>query len=190
MKQFSKPGLLICLTAAIVLSGCTLVSTADRSSIPPTAAPVETNEPLPTPQTSIQTMTPTTAPPATPEVYLPPAAAAQVLEDDQGAVVVTVTPLNLNQPGETIDFEISMNTHSVDLSMDLTTLSTLSTDTGTTVTPVVWDAPMGGHHVSGKLSFPASANGSLVMDGAQALTLTIRDVDAPERAFTWDLNIN
>jgi len=50
--------------------------------------------------------------------------------DQQGAVVVEVTPLDLDQPGQTLDFQVSMNTHSVDLSMDLGALATLATDTG------------------------------------------------------------
>jgi hypothetical protein len=41
--------------------------------------------------------------------------------DEQGMVTVEVTPLNLGMPGETLVFEVSMNTHSVDLSMDLAT---------------------------------------------------------------------
>jgi len=30
--------------------------------------------------------------------------------------------------------------------------------------------------------------GTALLDGASSLTLTIRNVDAPERAFTWTLN--
>ena len=50
--------------------------------------------------------------------------------DEQGAVVFEVTPLNLGTPADTLEFDVAMNTHSVDLSMDLAALSTLSTDTG------------------------------------------------------------
>jgi hypothetical protein len=190
MKQSSKFGILIGLTTVFILTGCTLVSTANRSSITPTKISGETNQPLPTPQTSKQTMTPTTTPSLTPDILLSPAAGALTLEDAQGAVIVTVTPLNLDRPGDTIDFEVAMDTHSVDLSMDLAALASLSTDTGVTVTPTLWDAPMGGHHVTGKLSFPVTTGGTSVIDGVQALTLTIRDVDAPQRTFTWELNIN
>ena len=108
--------------------------------------------------------------------------------DEQGAVVIVVEPLNLETADQTLDFQVSMNTHMVDLSMDLTRLATLTTDKGITASAIVWDAPQGGHHVSGKLSFPASVNGTSVLDGATELTLTIRDVDAPERAFTWEFS--
>lgn len=106
-------------------------------------------------------------------------------EDDQGAVSVVITPRNLNSDSDTIDFDVSLNTHSVDLNMDLATLATLSTDTGLIVSALRWDAPSGGHHVSGVLSFPASVKGSLLLSGATQLTLTIRNLDAAERNFQW-----
>lgn len=107
--------------------------------------------------------------------------------DSQGAVTMEVTLTNLSDPGDELVFEISMNTHSVDLSMDLAELATLTADNGNTVQASLWDAPRGGHHVSGTLSFPASVDGKQVLDGATRLTLTINDVDARERVFTWDL---
>lgn len=109
------------------------------------------------------------------------------LSDNQGAVEVVVRPLDLGSQAGKLAFEVALNTHSVDLSMDLATLSTLTTDTGLTVQADVWDAPRGGHHVSGTLSFPSSVDGKEILDGATKLTLTIKDVDAPERTFAWDL---
>ena len=109
------------------------------------------------------------------------------LSDDQGAVAVVVKPLDLGSQAEKLTFEVSLNTHSVDLSMDLAALSTLTTDTGLTVQPDVWDAPIGGHHVSGTLSFPSNVEGKPLLEGASKLTLVIKDVDAPQRTFTWDL---
>ena len=107
--------------------------------------------------------------------------------DQQGVVVVSVTPLNLNTPGQTLDFEVSMETHSVELSMDLTTLATLATDTGLQVQAISWEGPRGGHHISGTLSFPATADGKPLPAGASQLTLTIISVDAAARTFTWDI---
>ena len=60
-----------------------------------------------------------------------------------GAVVVEIVPQKLNNPGQTLDFEVRMNTHSVDLSMNLAGLATLTTDTGKTVQAIGWDAPSG-----------------------------------------------
>ena len=106
-------------------------------------------------------------------------------EDAQGLVTVIVTAQNINSSADAIEFSVAMDTHSVDLSMDLALLATLTADTGLTVNGVTWDGPLGGHHVEGTLSFPASVNGASLLDGANMLTLTIRDVDAAERIFSW-----
>jgi outer membrane biogenesis lipoprotein LolB len=110
------------------------------------------------------------------------------LSDEQGAVTVFVTPINLDNPGERIDFDVALETHSIDLSMDLATLATLSTDTGRSVQATQWDAPRGGHHVSGTLSFPTQVDGRALLEGAMTLTLTIKDLDVPERVLTWELS--
>ncbi|HEX2996842.1 MAG TPA: hypothetical protein VHP14_18620, partial [Anaerolineales bacterium] len=108
-------------------------------------------------------------------------------KDTQGAVVVTVTPVNLDNPGETLDFNVSMETHSVELDMDLTSLATLSTDTGVSVQSSTWNGPKGGHHIAGTLSFPTQKDGSSLVEGAKVLTLKIQNVDAPERVFSWEI---
>ncbi len=106
--------------------------------------------------------------------------------DDQGAVSVVITPINLNRAWETIDFQVKMDTHSVDLSMDLANLAMLSTDTGFTVQATRWDAPGGGHHVSGMLSFPVDDEGISILEDARKITLTLKEIDAPERIFIWE----
>ena len=108
--------------------------------------------------------------------------------DEQGAVTVSVTPVDLEQEVSELAFEVVMNTHSVDLSMDLAELATLNTDNGRTVSATLWDAVPGGHHVSGVLTFPAVVEGTAVLEGATELTLTITGVDAPSRTFTWLLS--
>lgn len=108
--------------------------------------------------------------------------------DEQGAVSVAVTPLDLSREASTLAFEVAMNTHSVDLSMDLAKLATLTTDDGRTVSATLWDAVPGGHHVSGMLMFPAIMEGTAVLEGATELTLTITNIDAPSRTFTWRLS--
>jgi len=108
--------------------------------------------------------------------------------DQQGSVVVEITPLNLAAAGDTLEFSVALNTHSVDLSMDLATLATLTTDAGITVAATEWDAPGGGHHVSGKLIFPAAAAGGKgLLEGTTTLTLAIVNLDAPLREFIWKL---
>lgn len=107
--------------------------------------------------------------------------------DEQGAVVVEVTPLNLNTQADTLEFEIALNTHSVDLGMDLAPLATLSTDAGIAVPATSWDATRGGHHVSGKLIFPSTIDGYSFLDRTTKIILQIRDIDAPMRKFEWQL---
>jgi hypothetical protein len=124
--------------------------------------------------------------PGQPDVLVP-AWDQTVLVDEQGAVVVEVTPLNLNNHGDTLEFDIALNTHSVDLGMDLASLAILSTDTGMIVQAINWDAPRGGHHVSGKLIFPSTFDGNSILDEANQITLQIRDVDANIREFAWRL---
>jgi outer membrane murein-binding lipoprotein Lpp len=123
---------------------------------------------------------------ATAEPAVPVGAAPdETLVDEQGAVAVSVKPLVIGEDGSTLDFEVAMNTHSVDLSMDLAALATLASDTGEQVVATVWEAPLGGHHVSGVLSFPATSAGGRLLEGATTITLTLVDVDAPARTFTW-----
>jgi len=107
--------------------------------------------------------------------------------DQQGAIIIEITPLNLDSAADTFEFDIVMTTHSIDLSMDLATLSTITTDTGVSVDAALWDAPLGGHHVEGKLIFPSAKDGKSILEGATKLTLTIVNVDAPLRVFEWEL---
>lgn len=136
---------------------------------------------------------PSTTLPAPTESFIGPTARPKSLEglarvDQQGVVTVEVTPTNLNSPSDTLDFDVALNTHSVDLGMDLAALSTLTTDTGITVAATAWDGPPGGgHHVSGKLTFRATKDGKSILEGATRLTLTILNVDAPSRTFEWQL---
>lgn len=86
-------------------------------------------------------------------------------------------------------FAVVMDTHSVDLDgIDLRTLAVLRTDDGREARPISWDAPKGGHHREGSLSFPpTAADGSpLIGDSTETIILTIRDVaGVAERSFQW-----
>ena len=127
-----------------------------------------------------------TATPAT--VQSSPSGQYAAQTDKQGAVTFAVTPLNLAAPGATLDFAVSLNTHSINLSWNLAAQSTLATDTGRQVQGQSW--PIGnGHHYEGTLTFPAqTADGAKLLEGAKRLTLTIRDTDVAERVFVWDIS--
>jgi hypothetical protein len=109
---------------------------------------------------------------------------------EAGAVTVTVTPHNLNDPdAQTLDFDIALNTHSVDLSDDPSKLATLRAGAAQ-VAAVSWNAPaVGGHHVSGVLSFPAvDAQGRPLLQNASRIVLNLRNLaGVPLRMFMWTL---
>ncbi len=133
--------------------------------------------------------------PAPQSLSATPAARASSATDDsaltrtdaQGAVSVAVTPLSLDLASATLDFTVALSTHSVDLSWDLASQATLSTDTGLQVAGASWPVSSG-HHVEGTLSFPPrTADGRALLEGARTLTLTLRDTDVAARTFVWDL---
>jgi len=157
MRRFILP---ILLTLTLVLAACSAASTPLPSDVQPVSVSTE---------------------PAAPEID------SVTRSDQQGAIIIEVTPLNLDSLTDTLEFDISMNTHSIDLGMDLATLATLTTDTGITLQATLWDAPLGGHHVEGKLIFPAAEDGKSILEGATKLTLTIVNVDAASRVFEWEL---
>jgi hypothetical protein len=172
MRRFLIPALLL---IALFLAACSAVSSSPQTD--PQPAPVSNITPAPTEDPApIPTLFPNTTGNSDMDRI-----------DEQGAVAVEVTLLNLGTSAETLDFYVTMNTHFVDLNMDLATLSTLITDTGLSVQATLWDAPRGGHHVEGRLIFPATKNGKSILEGATKLTLTILNVDAPSRAFEWEL---
>lgn len=176
MKYFP---FLFLLVIGLILAGCS--APVSSSTIQPSVELLATTP-------SLSPATPTQA--ATDQPVQPSGAQAiqlAELTDSQGAVTVIVKSLDLNSSQDKLDFEVALDTHSIDLSMDLAALATLTTDTGLSVQAAKWDALLGGHHVSGTLSFPSTLEGKAILDGASTLTLIIKDVDASERVFAWDL---
>ncbi len=84
-------------------------------------------------------------------------------------------------------FDVSMNTHSVDLDQyDLGELAVLRDDTSNEYHPVSWDSAPGGHHRKGTLTFPLPD--SLSQGEAKYVKIVIRDVaDIEERVLKWEL---
>lgn len=172
MKRFVLP---LFLTLTMILAAC---APSQASTNPPSAASASGLQPAPT----------STSTAAAPSSATDAKASADLTRSDQqGSVTVDVTPLNLNNPSDKLEFDVALNTHSGDLSMDLATLATLTTDTGISVQATLWDAPRGGHHVNGKLIFPAMKDNRSILAGAGKLTLTIINLDAPSRIFEWQL---
>ena len=88
-------------------------------------------------------------------------------------------------------FAVEMDTHVVNLDgYDLKQLAVLRTDQGQEIQPVSWNAPTGGHHRSGTLTFPATlADGTpLIGSNTRNIELVIRNVGGvPERTLKWTL---
>jgi hypothetical protein len=134
----------------------------------PTPAPT-----LPPVPTVIQ---PNTLQAKSPDAFQPQTSAAE-------QVTIQVTPLTLAQ-GKPIEFEIVMDTHSVELDADMLQAVILRDDAGKEYKPLNWEGPGGGgHHRSGKITFDA------LPANTRTVTLTLKDVaGVPERTFTWQLS--
>jgi len=98
----------------------------------------------------------------------------QTLTSNENNVEFQVTPLSVN------DFQIVMDTHSVDLDFDLTEISILYDDAGNAYKPLKWDgSEPGGHHREGILKF------SPIDSNAKSIKLIIKD--STRREFEWNL---
>ena len=100
-------------------------------------------------------------------------------KNNDGQVTVTVTPLKSASAG-ILEFEITLNTHSVELNEDLIKAAVLIAD-DKNYTPTAWDGdPPGGHHREGILRFAS------ISPQPESITLKIRNVGGvAERDFTF-----
>lgn len=99
-----------------------------------------------------------------------------------GSVAVTVTPTAFKVAAP-LEFDIAMNTHSVDLADDMLKAVVLRDDGGKEYAPTTWDGPAGGgHHREGKIKFaPLTTN-------TKTLTLVVKNIaGVPERVYQWNL---
>lgn len=96
--------------------------------------------------------------------------------------------LSWDGPDSGLVFKVAMDTHEVDLDgFDLMELAVLRTDAGVELAPTAWDAPKGGHHREGTLSFPATVDARpLLEENVRGMTIIVRDVASPERSFQWN----
>lgn len=108
-----------------------------------------------------------------------------------GSVTIEVTWENPGDGGRPT-FSVAMDTHSVNLDgYDLSQLALLRNDRGQEVSPERWEAPAGGHHRSGVLTFPAKdGSGRPVLGpGVGSFELLIRDVAGiKERVLRWEVS--
>lgn len=111
-----------------------------------------------------------------------PEATATQSSSDQG-VTVKVTPKSIGSPDSRWEFTVVLDTHSADLSDDLTQSATLTTDDGRTLKPVNWvGAAPGGHHREGVLAFDVPAPRPSAID-----LRIVRPGESAPRTFRWQL---
>lgn len=99
-----------------------------------------------------------------------------------GGLTIDVNPINFsfNMP---VRFKIEMNTHQGNLEFDITKQSILFDGLGNKYFPIEWDGGVGGHHISGILTFP------IITKQDNIIKLTINDIyGVKERVFEWELN--
>ena len=102
--------------------------------------------------------------------------------NDQG-VTVKVSPKLIGSTDKLWEFAVVLDSHSADLSDELTQSASLTTSDGRTLQPVSWTgAPAGGHHREGVLAFEVPAPRPSTIE----LRIARRGESAP-RTFRWEL---
>lgn len=100
---------------------------------------------------------------------------------EAGAVVIVASWLD----GGTPAVNLALDTHSIDLDgFDLKELARARVDNGAWLAPSAWDAPKGGHHRAGTLTFAGLDPEALA--SARVIELEVRDVAVPSRMLRWE----
>ena len=95
-------------------------------------------------------------------------------------VTVEVIPLKLSSR-ENPEFNVVLNTHSVNLDKSLKNISVLEDDKGNIYNPISWSGETEGHHKEGNLIFSA------FLQEAKSVKLTIKQIGGVDRIFKWNL---
>lgn len=127
-----------------------------------------------------QLMARTPAPPV-PAQSSEPSVRWEVRADEQSNVTVTVMPLDLSPESPEWRFDVSMDTHSVELDQDMASVSALFDDSGREYRPLAWDGATGGHHREGVLIFKR------ITPTPRSLRLQITGIAEATRTFVWQL---
>ncbi len=164
---------LFLLSSLLVLVALLLAACGGAAT--PTSAPVPTKAP------GTATAAPTIVA-NTPSKPSTESSAFKTKSNSGGSVDVDVTPTAL-EIGQPIAFDIAMNTHSVDLSDNMTKITLLRDDAGKEYKPTAWEGgEAGGHHREGTLKFAPLAGKPKYVE------LVIKGLaKVPERVFKWDL---
>ncbi|MCL7412174.1 MAG: hypothetical protein M8353_00960 [ANME-2 cluster archaeon] len=108
-------------------------------------------------------------------------------ENSEGMVTVAITYLNptSSQYGDSLAFQVTLNTHSVNLDLyNPKELAYIRTDNGQVIQPTSWDEAeeSGGHHRSGILLFPKTGT-TLEKGNFELIMEDLAGIDM--RVFSW-----
>lgn len=170
------PAITVLSLLALVATACSVASGAQPG---PALAPQMTAVAASAPAGSEakDASAPAAGQPAAAPISLP----AETRTDAEGSVTVAVTPAG--GTAATLIFDISMNTHSVELDYDMTKIATLRDDQGRTYAVQDWNGAAGGHHREGSLTFELPAGAA-----PKWLELNLAGISGvPTRLFKWDV---
>jgi hypothetical protein len=151
------------LTMAAIGLACTLLlATFAASGVDDTAKPIDTRASAPGPAA---------------QRSLP----SQV--DSAGGVSVKVTPRKLARDAASWEFAVALDTHSQELSQDMSRSAALIDAQGSRHAPLGWEgAAPGGHHREGVLKFRP-------LEQADVIVLEVNGIGGVAvRTFRWQLN--
>ena len=108
----------------------------------------------------------------------------QTKTDEQGQVIVKITPVDLGAETPSWKFQIVLDTHSVELDYDFLEAVSLFDEQGKKYKAISWEgSPPGGHHREGILTFRS------IKPAPRELKMEMFNVgDIEVRNFTWKLN--
>lgn len=101
--------------------------------------------------------------------------------DDQSAVAITITPIDILSSSPEWKFDVAMNTHSIELKSPMISI-VLVDDKGNEYKPIAWDGPTEGHHMNGALIFDK------IIPMSKSIVLKVKNSDnISGRLFKWNL---
>jgi len=125
---------------------------------------------------------------AAPLSYSPDKVPANGLVQNSTGGAVSIDVKWLGVDNDKLVFDVSMDTHSVDLDQyNLGSLSVLLDEQGNQYIPTSWQSAPGGHHRKGTLTF--ATPDSLSQGKTKYVELIVRDVaGVGERVFKWEVS--
>ncbi len=105
----------------------------------------------------------------------------QTKTDSQSSVTIEVTPKSIGADKQENIFELSLNTHSVDLNYDFQKVIILKDNLGNKYEALEWTGGEGGHHMDGEIIFPG------INKNAKIIEMEIDGVGGVKRSFKWNI---